>query len=143
MENFLERKAELFYEVRNLQEDVDNNEITMAEYSEKIEECAVRYHDFIHKTWKTLMKLEVTVYEQLEETNQTFEQTLTEMVNTFVENAQGLFTLLRALEVTYSENISECAHRYLTSSNITEDFVMPEELKEVRKIQGVPDDMVN
>lgn len=133
MEDFLERKAQTFFEVRNMQEDVDNNEITLAEYAEKIEVCATKYHDFIHQTWKTLMKLELTLYEQLEEANQTFEQTLTEMVNTFVENAQGLFTQLRALEVVYSENVGECANRYLTTSNITEDFVMPEELKEVNQ----------
>lgn len=131
MEAFLERKAQLFQEVRKLQEDVDNNEVSLADYCEQIELYADKYHNFIHKTWKMLMKFELTLYEQLEETNQSFEQTLTEMVNTFVENAQGHFTQLRELEVTYSENIGECANRYLTTSNVTEDFPMPEELKEV------------
>lgn len=133
METFLEQKAAIFYAIRKLQEDIDNNEITVNEYSEKIDIYAEEYATLIHKTWKVLMNLELTLYEQLEETNQSFEQTLTEMVNTFIETAQGHFTNLRNLEQMYMEGISEVSNRYLTTANVTEDFQMPEELKEVRK----------
>lgn len=134
MENFLEKKAEIFYRVRKHQEQLDNNEMTMDEYLDKVDVLSDEYNQLIHQIWKVLMKLEMTLYEQLEEAVQTFDHTLTEMINTFVENAQGFFTQMRTLESSYTENITECANRYLTTLNIERmehEVEIPEEIKDV------------
>lgn len=131
MEAFLTKKAHIFYRVRKLQEDVDNNVLTLDQYSDNVDVLSEEYSELIHETWKILMRLEMTLYEQLEEAVQTFDHTLTEMVNTFVENAQGYFTQLRTQEQTYTENIAEVANRFLTNLNIHKDSVCPEELAEV------------
>lgn len=131
MEQFLEKKAEMFFRLRKFQEDVDNNDLNLDQYSDLVDLLSDEYNELIHQTWKALMKLEMTLYEQLEEAVQTFDHTLTEMVNTFVENAQGYFTQMRSLEQTYMENIAEIANRFLTNLNIQDNSVCPEELAEV------------
>lgn len=127
----MQKKASIFLEVRKHQEEVDNNDLTLDEYSDVIDVLSEEFSQLIHQTWKVLMKIEMTLYEQLEEAVQTFDHTLTEMVNTFVENAQGYFTQMRSLEQTYLENIAEVANRYLTNLNIHKDAVCPEELAEI------------
>lgn len=131
MEEFLHKKAEIFLEVRKYQEQVDNNDLTLDEYSDMVDLSSEEFNQLIHKTWKVLMKIEMTLYEQLEEAVQTFDHTLTEMINTFVENAQGFFTQMRSLEQTYLENIAEVANRFMTNLNIHKDSVCPEELIEI------------
>lgn len=131
MEEFLQQKAAIFLEVRKHQEEVDNNDLTLDEYSDVIDALSEEFSQLIHQTWKVLMKIEMTLYEQLEEAVQTFDHTLTEMVNTFVENAQGYFTQMRSLEQTYLENIAEVSNRYMTNLNIHKDSVCPEELVEI------------
>lgn len=133
MEQFLEKKAETFFRVRKYQEEVDNNNMTLEEYSDMVDTISEEYNELIHQTWKILMKLEITLYEQLEEAIQTFDHTLTEMVNTFIENAQGYFTQLRSMEQSYMENIAEVANRFLTNLNIHKDSVCPDELTEVTR----------
>lgn len=131
MEEFLQNKAKIFTNVRKYQEKVDNNEMTLDAYSDIMDEFADEFNDLVHQAWKVLMKLEMTLYEQLEEAVQTFDHTLTEMVNHFIENAQGYFTQMRGLEQIYMENIGELAHRFLTNLNIHKDSTCPEELLEI------------
>lgn len=131
MEEFLGKKADFFFQIRKYQEQVDNNYMTLDEYSDMVDISSEEFEEVVHNTWKVLMNIEMTLYEQLEEAVQTFDQTLTEMMNYFIENAQGYFTQMRSLEQTYMENIAEVANRYLTNLNIHKDSVCPEELLEI------------
>ncbi|KAF2879918.1 hypothetical protein ILUMI_26247 [Ignelater luminosus] len=128
MEEFLVQKAKIFYQLRKLEDDLDNDEINVDDFNEKVQQYSDEYNDILHKIWKDLMALELTLYEQMEEVIQTFEQTLTEMINTFIEAAQGYFTELRSLEQVYSENVSTEAQAFQTMCNSQEDFPVPEEL---------------
>nr|XP_022918474.1 dynein regulatory complex subunit 3-like [Onthophagus taurus] len=129
MEQFIVKKNKIFSTIKKLQEDVDNRELTIADYNQKVFDYGEQYSLLIHETWKTLMGLEMVVYEQMEDVNQIFEQALTEMINTFIEYAQGVFAQMRTAEQTYTENINDCAQRYMTMTSLTPDFVMPKELK--------------
>lgn len=134
MEEFLVQKAEIFYQLRKLEEDFDNDEIDVDNFNEKVQRYSDKYNDILHKIWKDLMALELTLYEQMEEVIQTFEQTLTEMINTFIETAQGYFTELRTLEQVYSENVSTEAVAFQTMCNLQEDSPVPEELAVVNTL---------
>ncbi|KAI4471540.1 protein phosphatase 1 regulatory subunit sds22-related [Holotrichia oblita] len=131
MDTFMERKKKIFAGIKQFQDDVDNRELTISEYNQKIFTQAEEYTNFIHETWLLLMGLEMTVFEQMEEVNQTFEHTITEMLNTFVEAAQAVFTQMRTAEQAYMENIMDCATRYMTSASLQPDFYMPKELKPI------------
>lgn len=131
MDIFMEKKKKIFAGIKHFQDDVDNRELTIMEYNQKIFTQAEEYTAFIHDTWLLLMGLEMTVYEQMEEVNQTFEHTLTEMVNTFIEAAQAVFAQMRTAEQGYIETVGDIATRYMTTASLQPDFYMPKELKPV------------
>lgn len=148
MEIFLEEKAKVFATIKCITDELlsshRHNRNTahttvkvVAEYNdtdendELIDEQSLIYQNAIHKIWKNLTERELQLYEQMEEIIQYFGHSLTEQVDTFIEASQALFSQMRALEVGYMENISECAGRYFTNSNITENFVIAESLKMV------------
>ncbi|KAG5876296.1 hypothetical protein JTB14_022369 [Gonioctena quinquepunctata] len=66
------------------------------------------------------MRLELQLFEQIEEVNQNLEHVLTDMINAFIEESQAVFTQLRTLETTYSENVSDAGSKYLTQVNMGE-----------------------
>ncbi|CAH1116144.1 unnamed protein product [Phaedon cochleariae] len=131
MENFMEKKNDMFSLIRLLQKHLDNDIIDVAKYTQKIEEFNEIHNELIHDTWKKLMKLELQLFEQVEEVNQNFEHTMTDMINAFIEEAQALFTQMRALEVTYTENLADIGARYITQANLGESFFIPEVLRPI------------
>lgn len=128
MELFLEKKKPIIDATVAV---LDDTVISDSKLHDKVDELAIIYNDLIHDTWKRLMRLEIELFEQMEDVNQTFEHTLNDMVNTFIEEAQGVFSQIRALENTYMENISDSASRIMTNMNIEESFLVPEPLQNV------------
>lgn len=91
-----------------------------------------KYNDLSHATWKKLMKLEIELYEQLEELIGTLDHTLGELVNNFIEEAQAIFTTLRSIESNYNDNLSDEANKFITTLTIGTDIdveSLPEKLK--------------
>ncbi|ENN76938.1 hypothetical protein D910_07071, partial [Dendroctonus ponderosae] len=131
MESFLESKETYFSSIKDLKLQLEHDAITEDVFKGKIEEICITFDELIHSTWKNLMRLEVTLFEQIEEVNQTFEQTLAEMINTFIEEVQGVFTNVRAAEVTFSENMNDAAVRFMTAANVNPDEDIPESLKDI------------
>ncbi|XP_060523026.1 dynein regulatory complex subunit 3-like [Cylas formicarius] len=131
MELFLEKKTELFNEVKKYQVQLDHDAITEDQYKEKVEQCQKNYDTKIHFTWKKLMTLEMTLFEQIEEVNQLFEQNMTEIINNLIEAVQAIFTNLRATEVSYAENIHDAATRYLAIVSLNADETLSKLLKNI------------
>lgn len=128
MEEFLAQKAGLFVNIKKIEEELENDSISIEECNSKMQEYADEYNDILHQVWKELMSLELTLYEQMEDVISNFEQALTEMINYFIENSQGYFTELRSLEQLYMENVSGEANNFITMATVQEDFFVPDEL---------------
>lgn len=78
MEKFLEKKAEIFNDVNQLQNRFSNDEIDQEKYNFKIKQYTEMYDQVIHQTWKDLMKLELILFEQMEDVIQNFEHVISE-----------------------------------------------------------------
>ncbi|XP_066252330.1 dynein regulatory complex subunit 3-like [Euwallacea similis] len=131
MESFLEKRDQIFSDIKDWKLQLKHDTIT-----EEILECNIEKHrkifdELVHFTWKNLMRLEVTLFEQVDEVNQIFRQVLREMINDFIEEAQGVFTNIRAAEVTYSENLNDIALRFMTALNVNPDEEVAECLLDI------------
>lgn len=130
MDVFLREKNVIFYDLNVLQSKLNMNEITYEEFIDNCNNLVTDYDSIMHDLWKALMKLELELYEQIEDVNQTFEHAMTDLINHFIETAQGFFSQMRDLECIYSENMSELATKYQASA-MNGETVVPESLKEV------------
>ncbi|KAJ8913216.1 hypothetical protein NQ315_016159 [Exocentrus adspersus] len=131
MEDFIERKNAFFEQIKVVQQKFNDQKIDDDKYNEDIEKLTDECNRLIHETWKQLMKLELQLFEQVEEVNQNFGHMLGDLINGFVEEAQAIFSQIRALEVNYFENIGDTANRFLTTINMNEDIVIPESLENI------------
>nr|CAD7397423.1 unnamed protein product [Timema poppensis] len=141
MEEFLVKKAGVFHNIHELAKTVeDQNEEDLSRQIDEMQKHTDSYHEFCQKTWYDLMEAELTLFEQLEETNGNFERNLNDLVGSFIEQAQSLFTHIRNLEQNFSEQLNECATHYLTNLNVRledRNLNVPLELipmQEVRKV---------
>lgn len=95
IDDFLEYKKKLFMELQ-----ADHNaaavESKVADYSAQVSEL-----------WDKLMGLELQLVDQLEEAVKEFERNLNDLVGTFVEHIQGLFSQCRDLETQHHERMLE------------------------------------
>ncbi|RZB89891.1 leucine-rich repeat-containing protein 48 [Asbolus verrucosus] len=137
MEIFLGKKADLFYEIKNTQNMLNLNEITYEEFLDNCDVYVTRYNSMLHEIWKALMKLELELYEQMEEVNQNFDHGMTELVNNFIESSQAYFSQIRDLEMSYSDNIGQFAIAYQTNANVNEESEIPPALKYIMSDKDV------
>lgn len=130
MEEFLVQKEDIFEEIRQGQERF-NVLSNIEDYNKTVEIQAEIFQNLVHVTWKSLMKLELELFEQMVDVNETFEHTLTDLINNLIEAAQGLFTRIRDLESDFSDAVAEIAKRFHVNISMTEDAQIPPALKEV------------
>lgn len=132
MEEVLEQKREIFGQVRSLHKMVDfTDDNLLTDYDEQMMMLAEEFTELLHNAWKNLMGLEISLYDQLEEENLKFERILTDMVNNFIESAQGMFTNCRNLESRYMEQVNELSLKIMSLMNTPEEPSLPDELKAV------------
>lgn len=130
MEEFLVQEEDIFEEIRQGQErfmQIANIE----DYNKTVEIQAEIFQNVVHSTWKSLMKMELELFEQMVDVNETFEHTLTDLINNFIEAAQGLFTRIRDLEADFSDGVAEVAKRFQISLSMSEDVQIPPSLREM------------
>lgn len=130
MEKFLEEKVGVVLNIKYIQERAANHgsEISIHDLQDAMTETTEAFQYMIQQGWKKLMTLEMDLFDQLEETNLNFERSLTELVNSFIEEAQGFFTQCRNFEQFYMENVFEEATKLMNSY---EEIFIPDELKPV------------
>ncbi|PNF16580.1 hypothetical protein B7P43_G07195 [Cryptotermes secundus] len=134
-ENFLERKAEIFLKIRNILKSIQDlldmeESAAQVEYVARVQILSDQFNKECQTAWYELMAQELTLYEQLEEVNGSFQQNMTNLVSAFIKAAQSFFVQIRNLEASYSEELSEVAHAYLTNLNAGTVLAVPE-LKQV------------
>ncbi|XP_025832524.1 dynein regulatory complex subunit 3-like [Agrilus planipennis] len=127
MEDFLEKKNEVFEIVKNLGKQLEEKIIDQDEYNEALQEISDSFNNDLHQIWKSSMKFEVTIFGQMEEVNQLFDISLTDLLNNFVEGAQAVFSELRSLQANYNENITEIMTRMVGPKGPNPDADIPPE----------------
>ncbi|KAL3285154.1 hypothetical protein HHI36_019275 [Cryptolaemus montrouzieri] len=130
MEDFLKEKAEIFEAIQDAQEKFNVIQ-SIEEYNNTVETYGEMFQNLLHSTWKSLMKMELELFEQMLDVNETFEHVLTDLINNFIEAAQGLFTRIRDLESDFSDAVSEVMKRYQVTISMLEDPQIPPALKEI------------
>lgn len=132
MEKFVERKEEMAKRLKEMQIEVEEGEESADMYLETVDEFTLEFNSSMQSVWKELMKMEVILFEQMDEVNQIFEQQMTEMVNFFIEQSQGHFTEIRGLEQNYTEAVTQIANRFLSNLQEHPESYVPPELELVR-----------
>ncbi|CAF0776446.1 unnamed protein product [Adineta steineri] len=93
---------------------------------------AADYDDALTNLRNKLMALEIALVDQLEETIQTFERNLGEMVSNFTESMRANFGLLRELQAFFNESIINlcvaAVERYM-KNELDDDF--PDEIRDL------------
>lgn len=136
MEQFMfDKNSKVLIYLKKYQRDVERNHISVDDYHELIRDLSKKFEELVHIHWKRLMEIEMQLYVQMDDCNQSFERSMNEMINTFIEAAQAIFTQIRTLEQTYIENITEFSGRILTLTTLQGDSNWPEEVAWVRFIE--------
>ncbi|CAF0837101.1 unnamed protein product [Adineta ricciae] len=86
---------------------------------------AAEYDKALNTLHNKLMALEIALVDQLEDTIQTFERNLGEMVSNFTESMRGNFGLLREFQAYFNESIGNlcvAAFERYTKGELDDDF---------------------
>ncbi|XP_058126128.1 dynein regulatory complex subunit 3-like [Anopheles ziemanni] len=93
--------------------------------------CKSGFNSLFEDTWHTLMGIEMQLFERTEEGNSTFENTIKEMTNEFIELAQAQFVLLREAEINFSDALVDTVQQFVTfKAAAGQADKLPEVLKE-------------
>lgn len=116
----------------------ENTPLNDAEIENLDSELLKRREDFyefmIDKTWHKAMESEAQLYESIEDANTQFGHAITEMLNEFIEQAQGLFVQMRDAEGNFSDAIYETVSRFIQEQAAAGNrYAIPDELMEVNK----------
>ncbi|XP_045464216.1 dynein regulatory complex subunit 3-like [Harmonia axyridis] len=132
MESFLEEKTKIFDELKDVRwqfNDLDNWESPR----KIIREFKHKFEEIFESTWKSLMKLEAVFNEQIMELNETYEQVLTEMINNFVEHAQGMFVTMREVVTDFNDNLQQIAPTYYATVVLEEEEAEKDRIEALKK----------
>ncbi|VEN50480.1 unnamed protein product, partial [Callosobruchus maculatus] len=76
MDVFMAEKQKIFDQIKVLNVQADNDLIDESDYFDQTDEITDTFNDIVHEVWKNLMKLEIQLFEQLEEVNSNLEHAL-------------------------------------------------------------------
>lgn len=81
---------------------------------DELELAKDEFNSVFEDSWHTLMNIEMQLFERTEEGNSNFENTIKEMTNEFIEQAQAQFVLLREAETSFSEALIGVVQQFVT-----------------------------
>ncbi|KAL0101039.1 hypothetical protein PUN28_018712 [Cardiocondyla obscurior] len=115
VEELLEKKLQVFAKIKIIMEAlVEKQEEETENVAAKAMQLFNELHDLLSKTQNQLMSKEIILHDQIEHINEKFRINMTNMVNSFLRNAQGHFTLLRNAETEYNNVISQLVLQHLS-----------------------------
>lgn len=113
---------ELNTQISNEGEKEDANDSIITECYAKINELTGDFETLIDETWYSLMDLEMTLHERIDESNATFAHTIQDMLYEFVENAQLYFVEITEAESEFSDRLHELVTNYLSKQSSSDDL---------------------
>ncbi|XP_050085619.1 dynein regulatory complex subunit 3-like [Anopheles aquasalis] len=118
---FLNTYNSLFEQAKNIVASLKTKDLTSKTYNAETEKllddlnlCKSGFNSLFEDTWHTLMGIEMQLFERTEEGNTTFENTIKEMTNQFIELAQAQFVLLREAEIHFSDSLVDTVQQFVT-----------------------------
>lgn len=137
--SFLVQREEVFVAAKNIfrileEESSPLNESELENLDAEALKLRGDFYEFmIDKTWHTAMESEAQLYESIEDANTQFGHAITEMLNEFIEQAQGLFVQMRDAEGNFSDAIYETVSRFIQEQAAAGNrYAIPDELLEVK-----------
>ncbi|XP_061513164.1 dynein regulatory complex subunit 3 [Anopheles gambiae] len=121
IKNFLESYKSLYKLAKDIVGALKGRDLNSKAYNAETEKlldelnlCKSGFNSLFEDTWHTLMGFEMQLFERTEEGNSTFENTIKEMTNEFIEMAQGQFVLLREAEINFSDALVDTVQQFVT-----------------------------
>lgn len=132
MNTFLQTESEMCAHQKQLFHKLfDDSAVNKDDIELEITKYRDEFMAMMEQTWFTLMESEAQLFESIEDANTQFGHAITEMLNEFIEQAQGLFVQMRDSESNFSDAIYELSARFIAESAASGNTAaIPEELQE-------------
>ncbi|XP_049861546.1 dynein regulatory complex subunit 3-like [Schistocerca gregaria] len=133
-DTFTEKKALIYINMKAAIRGIENCECDTKVYYAQAQKCTEEFNSICHSAFTDLMASELTLNNQLEKVNKTFENNLNQLVEVFIRDAQALFSECCNIQKIFSERLAEYANCYLTNAIVRADdptFSLPLELKSI------------
>ncbi|XP_049808232.1 dynein regulatory complex subunit 3 [Schistocerca nitens] len=131
-DTFTEKKALIYINMKAAIRAIESCECDTKVYYAQAQKCTEEFNSICHSAFTDFMASELTLNNQLEKVNKTFENNLNQLVEVFIRDAQALFSECCNIQKIFSERLAEYANCYLTNAIVRADdptFSLPPELK--------------
>ncbi|XP_020807053.1 dynein regulatory complex subunit 3 [Drosophila serrata] len=130
IEEFLQYKEQTFDEMRLKWRDLDQRDDDLEEVSAQLDALTGQFEDALNEMWQSLMAQELHLHEAVEDSTLNFKRKITQLMASFVEQAQVIFQQLRDVCGHFADNMTEIVSQYLASKLLRNDLnAIPEELR--------------
>ncbi|XP_029668287.1 dynein regulatory complex subunit 3-like [Formica exsecta] len=133
VDEVLESKMEIFANIKNVMKALIEEQEGEADATDgiaaKATELYNEFNDLLFKARNQLMSKEVILHDQMQDINEVFRINMMDMVNLFLENARGYFSLLRNSQAEYNDTINGLILNYL--SGFADEAHIPANLKDL------------
>ncbi|EDW77994.1 uncharacterized protein Dwil_GK24778 [Drosophila willistoni] len=116
IEEFLQYKEKIFDQARSKWKEVEKCEVGTMEYIKllnEFESLKSVFEDALNEMWQSLMSQELHLHEAVEESTRNFQCKISELMTSFVEQAQVCFRHLRDICGHFAENMTDLVTNYL------------------------------
>ncbi|EDV32230.1 uncharacterized protein Dana_GF14151 [Drosophila ananassae] len=130
IEEFLQYKEKTFDEMRMKLRDLDQRDEDLDAVEAQLDGLTEHFEDALNKMWHSLMAQELHLHEAIEDSTLNFNRKITQLMTSFVEQAQVFFRQLRDVCNHFAHNMTEIVTQFLSVKMSTNDLdSIPEELK--------------
>lgn len=132
VDEFLEKKQDIFKRTQALIEKIRQKETENVIQETNFSDISSEFNELLNQLKKSLMSIEIQLYERVEEANSNFEHIIQDLTNEFIELVQAQFVLLRDAEGNFNEVLAETVQRHATLLVATspDGNSLPEPLKD-------------
>ncbi|KAH8413125.1 hypothetical protein KR009_008188 [Drosophila setifemur] len=131
IEDFLQYKEKTFEEMRLKQQDLDQRDEDLEEVQAQLDALSDQFGDALNEMWQSLMSQELCLHEAVEDSTLNFNQKISQLMTSFVEQAQGFFRQLRDVCGHFANNMAEIVTQLLaTKMSCNDTNSIPVELRQ-------------
>ncbi|XP_017060984.1 dynein regulatory complex subunit 3 [Drosophila ficusphila] len=130
IEEFLQYKDKTFDEMRLKWRELDQRDEDLEELQTQLDSLNEAFEDALNEMWQSLMAQELHLHEAIEDSTLNFNRKISELMASFVEQAQVFFQQLRDLCAHFADNMTEIVTQFLSTKLARNDLkAIPKELR--------------
>ncbi|XP_017075729.2 dynein regulatory complex subunit 3 isoform X1 [Drosophila eugracilis] len=130
IEEFLQYKERTFDEMRLKWRQLDQRDEELEEVQTQLDTLTAHFEDSLNEMWESLMAQELHLHEAVEDSTLNFNRKISELMASFVEQAQVIFQQLRVLCSYFADNMTEIVTQFLSNKlSCNELNAIPGELR--------------